>query len=109
MDQIDNFMVWFNLLIGAYLTYAAIVGKGKAYENDYPKEIKENIFKLNRLMYAVAGPVLVVSGVLELMKVFTPYISYVSIVLVLLFIVAYLIIFFTKYGKIIKADRKKRF
>jgi len=107
MDQIDNFMVWFNLIIGAYITYSAITGKGKPYENDYPKEIKENIYKLNRMMYAIAGPVLVISGVLELLKV--PFAAWISIVVVLLLIVGYLIIFFTRYGKIIKEARKKKF
>jgi predicted permease len=107
MDQIDSFMLWFNLIIGVYISYVAITGKGKPYENDYPKQIKEDIYKLNRLMYSVAGPVLVISGVLELLKV--PFAAWISIILVLLLIIGYLIIFFTRYGKIIKEDRKRKF
>lgn len=107
MDQIDNFMVWFNLIIGVYITYVAIVGKGKPYENDYPKEIKDQIYKLNRTMYSIAGPVLVVSGVLELLKV--PGAAWVSIGCVFLLIAGYLVIYFKKYGKIIRAANKKKF
>ena len=36
MEGMDNMLVIFNLLIGGYATYAAIVGKGAAYKNDYP-------------------------------------------------------------------------
>lgn len=108
MDQVDNFMVWFNLLIGVYITYVAIAGKGKPYENDYPKEIKEEVYKMNRLMYAIAGPVLVVSGVLEMLKI-APVIGWISIGLVLLIIAAYLVVFYKKFGKAIKESRKKKF
>ena len=107
MNDINSFMVYFNLLIGVYITYAAITGKGKAFENDYPKEIKEEIFKFNRTMYFIIGPVLTVLSVLELLKV--PYAGWASIVLVFVAIVVYLILFYSRYGKILKEARKKKF
>ncbi len=102
-----NFMSWFNLAIGAYVAYAAIAGKGKAYENEYPQEIKESVYKLNRLMYATVGPIMVVLGVLELLGV--PYVNWISIIFVFAIIVTYLIIFYSRYGKVLKEARKKKF
>lgn len=107
MNDINNFMVYFNLLIGAYVTYAAIAGKGKAFENDYPKEIKEEVFKFNRIMYFVVGPVLLVSSILELMKI--TFFSWFSIGFILAAIVVYMVIFFKKFGKALKESRKKKF
>jgi Ca2+/Na+ antiporter len=107
MGDVNNFMVYFNLAIGVYLTYAAIVGKGKAYENEYPAEVKEGVFKLNRIMYSVVGPVLVISGVLELAKV--TFFAWFGIIFVLAAIVVYLVIYYKRFGKAIKASRAKKF
>jgi hypothetical protein len=109
MDQMNSFMIWFNLLIGVYISYVAITGKGKPYDNDYPKEIKDEVYKLNRLMYAIAGPLLVGSGALELAMPNALWATWLSIGCVLFVIVGYLVVFYSRYGKVLKEARKKKF
>lgn len=107
MNDFNNIMVYANLLIGIYVIYSAIAGKGKAFENDYPKEIKESVFKFNRIMFFIVGPVMTISSVLELLKV--KFFEWFTVIFVLAALVVYLIVFYSKFGKALKNYRSKKF
>ena len=53
----------FSLIIGVYLIYAAIVGRGKLYENEYLNCPRE------RILAAISGVLLTVSNLLEYLGV----------------------------------------
>ncbi len=59
----------FSLFIGAYLIYAAIVGRGKLYENEYLNCPREQYVKGLRILAAVSGALLTVSNLLEYLGV----------------------------------------
>lgn len=108
MEGMNSFMLIFNLVIGAYATYAAIAGKGAAYKNDYPKAVKEKANALLRKFLFIIGPLMLVSSAIEY---FNPFgleagvlrlISMIAIGLVLALVIAYVVIFRVKYGKALK-------
>lgn len=55
----------FSLIIGVYLIYAAIVGRGKLYENEYLNCPREQYVKGLRILAAISGVLLTVSNLLE--------------------------------------------
>lgn len=59
----------FSLIIGAYLIYAAIAGKGKLYENEYLNCPREQYVKGLRILAAISGVLLTVSNLLEYLGV----------------------------------------
>ena len=69
-----GFFSIFQLVIGAYLIYAAITGKGKLYENDNLKEniSREKYVKKMRVYALVTGIVMLIGAVLEYADVVSP-------------------------------------
>ncbi len=65
MPDINNMMTIITIAIGVFALYSAITGKGPAFKNDYPKTMKEDANKMLRMACWIAGPILLVSGVLE--------------------------------------------
>ncbi|MDL2234975.1 hypothetical protein LJC07_02335 [Christensenellaceae bacterium OttesenSCG-928-L17] len=62
MDMLNGFQA----LIGAYLLYCAITGKGKLYENDNVKEGMEQTYKKRMRQFAWAlGPLMIAQCVLD--------------------------------------------
>ena len=59
----------FSLIIGVYLIYAAIAGKGKLYENEYLNCPREQYVKGLRILAAISGVLLTVSNLLEYLGV----------------------------------------
>lgn len=69
-----GFFSIFQIVIGAYLIYAAITGKGKLYENDNLKESisREKYVKKMRLYALVTGIVMLAGAVLEYTGIVSP-------------------------------------
>jgi len=67
----DTFAI-FQLLIGVYLIYCAITGRGKLYENEYLKCSREQYVKTMRILAAITGVILTGSTALELAGVVPP-------------------------------------
>ncbi len=57
------------IVLGIYLIVCAITGKGRVYKNEYPKIPAEKYLLYMRIMNFVTGPVIVVSGVLEVLNI----------------------------------------
>lgn len=65
-------MTLFELLIGVYLIYAAIKGEGKLYENEFLNCSREEYVKGLRILGAITGVLMLLSGGLELIGVVDP-------------------------------------
>jgi hypothetical protein len=100
MNNMNSMFGMINIAIGAFALYSAIAGKGPAYKNDYPEEIKEEANKLMRMICWVVGPILIVQGVLDYMGYTTA--SMIMMIPVFGAIVVYLVIFFKRFRKILK-------
>ena len=79
----DSFFSMFQALIGAYLLYCGITGKGQAYKADNIKEDQQPRFlKFMRLFCLIMGPLALISALFEYLVAQTPsliigvYISY---------------------------------
>lgn len=60
------------IIIGVYLLYSAITGKGKVLENEFLKVPREEYVKKLRILAAISGTVLTVSSGLEYAGVIVP-------------------------------------
>ncbi len=92
-----NFMMLFNIFIAIYLLYYAIKGSGKAYENDYPKEMKESHAKMLRKFCWITGVGLLILSILEYQQGFNSVWSIISIVFVLSCVVIYVVLLRVRY------------
>ena len=106
MDTFNGMMVIFYLAIGVYSIYAAIAGKGYAYKNDYPEEIKEEANKMMRVVLAVAGPILILFAALEYFKIGGYWIVIGGAAAIGVLFIVYAIIFRRKFGKILKKYKR---
>lgn len=61
-----NFFNLFEIVLGLYLLYAAVTGKGKYYENEYCKVPREQYVKVMRILAAIVGVLIMVAPVLQL-------------------------------------------
>ncbi len=69
----DSFFAMFQALIGAYLLYCGITGKGQAYKADNIKEDqKPKFLKFMRLFCLVMGPISLLCALLEYLAQQTP-------------------------------------
>lgn len=113
-DNLNSMMAIFNVLIGVYCTYSAITGKGSAYKNDYPEEIKEVANKSMRKLLAVIGPIALITGVFDYFgnKWFgegaNRIVQYVGIGVMLALIIAYIVWFRVKFSKQLKNPKVKK-
>ncbi len=61
-----NFFGLFELIIGVYLIYGAITGKGQLYRNEHVKKGQEALYKKRvRQISAVLGPIMLAEGVID--------------------------------------------
>ncbi len=69
----DSFFTMFQALIGVYLLYCGITGKGQAYKADNIKEDqKPKFLKFMRLFCLVMGPLMLILALLEYLSAQTP-------------------------------------
>ncbi len=105
MDNVTNMMSMFNLLIGLLCAYCAITGKGLAYKNEYPKEVKPEADRMMRILLAVLAPLMLFMGAEDYFSLFPDNVSFVVqmvlTVLVFLLVVAYIVWLRVKFGKIL--------
>jgi hypothetical protein len=98
--SMNSFFGLFTIAIGIFALYSAFTGKGPAYNNDYPKAMKEDANKLLRLFMWIFGPVLTITGVLDYMGYSWAY--FVSMAVVLPGVVVYVVIFRRRFKKYLK-------
>ena len=108
-----DFLDILNLVIGVLCVYWAIRGKGYPYKSNYPKKVKKYSNKLMRIVLAVAGPIsLGMFAITYFGKVDNHFIEPWNIVYWILFglffvvIALYIILLYSKYGKIILSNTK---
>lgn len=63
--DINQMMSAFTIIIGVFVLYSAITGKGPAYKSTYPKAMKAEADKLLRQLCWILAPILIVTGVLD--------------------------------------------
>lgn len=68
----DSLFTLLELFIGIYLLYCAVLGRGKVYENDYIKVPRKEYVKKLRVLSAISGVVLAITGILEYAGVLVP-------------------------------------
>lgn len=61
----------FEIVLGLYLLYAAVTGKGKYYENEFCKVPREQYVKVMRIFAWCVGVLIMVSPILQLTGVIT--------------------------------------
>ena len=112
MENINSMMSMFNLLVGVLCAYCAITGKGFAYKNEYPKEVKPEADKMMRILLAVVAPLMLLMGAEDYFELFTDDVSFViqmvCTVLVFLLVVAYIVWLRVKFGKILDKNNNSR-
>jgi len=99
-DSMNNFMSIIMIVIGVFIIYSAITGKGPAYKNDYPEEIQEEHRKMLRIFCTIVGPVVLAGGILDYMKI--PWGFWVSTGVIVPGIIIYIIIFRRRFKKYLK-------
>lgn len=67
-----EFFNYFEIILGIYLLYAAITGKGKYYENPYTKVPREQYVKVMRILALIVGVMIMISPALQLLGVLQP-------------------------------------
>ncbi len=87
-------------IIGVFVLYSAITGKGPAFKNDYPKAMKEDADKMMRKFCWIIGPIVTVTGVLDYMGYSWAY--WVSLATVMPAIIVYMILFRKRFKKYLK-------
>lgn len=102
-----NFMVVFDIFIGGYLLYYAIMGRGKLYEGDYPKEMMEPHRKMLRKFCWIVGVPMLILSILEYTYGYQSIWATISIVYVLGAVVIYFIIFTMKFRKYLYPEKAK--
>ena len=112
MNDVTGMMSIFNLLIGALCAYCAITGKGMAYKNEYPKEMKAEADRMMRILLAVLAPLMLFMGAEDYFSLFQDNVSYVVqitlTVIVFLLVVAYIVWLRVKFGKILDKHNNKK-
>lgn len=106
MNTFDSMFATISIFIGIYAFYGAYTGKGSIYKNEYPAEIKKDADKLLRTFLWIFAPVLLVQGVLDLTG--HRVLSSILIGVVFVLITAYMIIFFKRFGAVLKKNKKKK-
>ena len=100
MQDLMQMTSYFMIIIGVFALYSAITGKGPAFKNDYPKEMKEEANKMLRKACWIAAPIILAAGVLELMGYGWAY--YISLGTVLPGCIVFGIIFRKRFKQYLK-------
>lgn len=100
MPDFNNMMTIITIAIGAFALFSAITGKGPAFKNDYPKEMKEDANKMLRNACWIAGPILLTSGIMEFAGVGWAF--YISMFTILPGCVIFSVLFRRRFKKYLK-------
>ena len=100
MGDMNQMMSIFSILIGAFALYSAITGKGPAFKSDYPKAMKAEADKMLRIACWVAGPIMLITGILDYMG--HSWAFFISMGTILPGIVVYMILFRKKFKQYLK-------
>lgn len=100
MENMNQMMSIFSILIGAFALYSAITGKGPAFKNDYPKAMKAEAERMLRIACWVAGPIMLVTGILDYMGY--QWAFFISMGTILPGIVVYVVLFRKKFKQYLK-------
>lgn len=103
MDMFNNMFSFFMIAAGVFALYSAITGKGPAYNNDYPKSMKEEANKLLRKFLWILGPVATITGIIDFAYGEESWTALLGICTVFPILVVYFIMFRRKF----KDDLKK--
>ena len=95
--SMNNMMSIFMIVIGVFILYSAVTGKGPAYKNDYPAAMQEEHKRMLRIFCWIAGPIAVISGVLEYLGY--EIVFWISSGIIFTAIVVYVILFRRKFKK----------
>ncbi len=109
MQDFDSMFGYMFVIIGVMCLYFAFRGKGMAYNNTYPKAIKEEADKLLRLFLWILGPIVLVQGILDITGITAQYRFIYAILfsVTLIILVIYFVIFKRKFGKALNTDKSK--
>jgi len=88
------------IIIGVLALYSAFTGKGPAFNNDYPKAMKEDANKMLRKFCWIIGPIAIGTGVLDYLGYSWAY--WVSLGTIMPAIIVYLIIFRRRFKDYLK-------
>ncbi len=93
--------------VGAMCIYYAIRGKGMAFNNHFPAQIKEESDKLLRKFFWILGPIILVQGYLDVSGISAQYgfIYGIFFGVSIAVLAVYYIIFRKKFGKILKESQ----
>ena len=100
-------MGMFTLVIGLFTLYSAVTGKGPAYKADHPKEMKESNQKLLRTFMWILSPLLIAQGAIDLTDNNLGWLSTTLYFVIIAILIVYGIIFFKRYGAILKKQREE--
>jgi len=100
LEDMNKMMAAFMAIVGVFAIYSAITGKGPAFNNDYPKAMKEDANKMLRKFCWIIGPITLVTGALDYFGYSWAY--WVSIATVFPAIIVYMIIFRRRFKNFLK-------
>ncbi len=100
MEGMNQMMAAFMAIFGAFALYSAFTGKGPAFNNDYPKAMKEDANKMLRKFCWIFGPIALITGILDYLGHEWAY--WVSLATVLPGIVVYVILFRRRFKNYLK-------
>jgi len=100
LESMNQMMAVFMIIVGALALYSAFTGKGPAFNNDYPKAMKEDANKMLRKFCWIIGPIAVATGVLDYLGYSWAY--WVSLGTIMPAIIVYLIIFRRRFKDYLK-------
>ena len=118
MQEATNFMIIFQALLGAFLTYSAIRGSGMAYNNEYPESMKADAEAMYRKLYWFVGPTMIVGAAIDYFKLFgempqvmgrgiSEFISMVFFVLDVVVLIVFFILFRKKFKQQLKGMTRR--
>lgn len=100
MEDMNKMMSVFMIIVGVLALYSAFTGKGPAFNNEYPKAMKEDANKMLRKFCWLIGPVAVVTGVLDYMGYSWAY--WISLGTIMPAIIIYVILFRRRFKNHLK-------
>ena len=100
MENMNQMMSIFTILIGAFALYSAVTGRGPAYKNDYPKAMKEDANKMLRQFCWIVAPIMLVTGVLDYLGYTWAF--FITLGITIPGIVVYTIMFRKRFKKYLK-------
>ena len=95
LGGMGGIMSMFMIIIGVFIMYSAITGKGPAYKNDYPEAMQEAHTKMLRTFCWIVGPIVLATGILDYMGY--TIVFWITTGVILAAVVVYIILFRRKF------------